>query len=389
MNERLAHFAESIKKANHPEDIFGLISDGPLDQRKAALRSIYNSLAKVTHPDKWVGADETTRKAADVLFSLLSSFYRQAEAKLENGTYGKRSSVAATGYSPVKVGRYQCVAPFSEGDIADLHDCIFNHGGRDTTALFKIARDHRDNELLESEYKILRDLREKLQKKSKYSHQCVPDIFDSLMVQESKGGIKRRANVIEKFDGFFDCVQIHEVYPHGVDERTIVWMWKRLVRFIDWVHELGFIHGAVLPPHVMFFPDNSGTPIKGDMRVHAVRLIDWCYALKNPGSGSKLIAWCPDFEDFYPREVLDKKRIGVATDLYMAAKTMLYLVGGDVVSNTFPAHVDARVRDAFLECLHSDFARRPSNAGAYFDRFNALLQKVYGPPKFHHFNMPR
>jgi hypothetical protein len=72
----------------------------------------------------------------------------------------------------------------------------------------------------------------------------------------------------------------------------------------------------------------------------------------------------------------------------MGAKTMLYLVGGDVKNNIFPDHIDQRIADALLFCLYHDLDRRPQNAQVYFKTFVTMLERNFGKPQFHHFNMP-
>jgi len=175
--------------------------------------------------------------------------------------------------------------------------------------------------------------------------------------------------------------------PGGVDAKTIAWMWKRLILILDWTHKIGYIHGAVLPPHVMYFPDNDGkTAI--DPRKHAVRLVDWAYAVKMT-SKAKLKAWVPEYESFYAPEILSKGKLGPWTDLYMGAKTMLYLLSGDVKKNIFPASLPAPILKSLEMCLNPDPSKRPQDAYAYFQDFTRILKQLYGPPKYHDFNLPQ
>jgi hypothetical protein len=355
----------------------------------AELKHLYRLLALKTHEDMY--QDDGEKRLAREAFKNLSERHRQAETKIDQGTYGNRKApVPHTSVSSSVVilkDKYIRYADFASGDIADLHAaCIENKKGR-TEVLLKAARNSADNELLEAERIALSELREGLVNRSSGPSdwaQCIPQIIDSFQV--AVGSSRVRVNVLEKFEGFINIEQIHKAYPTGIDGRSIAWMWKRLLGMLDWTHKLGFLHGAVLPPHVMYYPDNDGGTIR-DIRKHAVRLIDWCYSCRLDRR-AKLKAWVPNYEVFYAPEILAKTELVAASDLYMGAKTMLYLLGGDVNKNTFPTHVPEPVAASLKRCLHRDPDRRPQEAKTCLDEFVKTLERVYGPPKYHEFNMP-
>lgn len=257
------------------------------------------------------------------------------------------------------------------GDIANLY---LGKVGLDTPVLVKVARNEFDNDLLKSEGEVLKDLVPKL--KDSWSY-FVPQILDSFKTDSD--GVW--CNILEFFPGFLDVESIRRLST-GVDGRTLVWMYKRLLGLLSWVHKYKIIHGAILPPHIMYFPDGS---IK-DERTHTVRVIDWAYAIDYTKT-HKLSAWVPDYKDFYPDEVLNKKSIEPSSDLYMAAKTMLYLCGGNVAANKFPSRIPAQLARCICKCLESNPRRRPQTAGEHYDELKDVAVSVYGKPKFHEFNL--
>ncbi len=263
------------------------------------------------------------------------------------------------------------------GDIANLY---LGKVGLYTPVLLKIAKNEFDNDLLKNEGDILKELVPKL-KQDSWSY-FVPQVLDSFQIQSTNGDQRPWCNVLEFFPGFFDGESIRKLST-GVDGRTLVWMWKRLLGLLSWVHHHGYVHGAVLPPHVMYWPDGS----KKDERTHTLRLVDWAYAL-NYKTQKKLIAWVPDYRDFYPPEVIKKSTIGPATDLYMAAATMIYLAGGDVKTKKFPSRIPAQISAVIKKCLQDNYNKRPQSMGEYFDTFAATSVDVYGPRKFHEFKLP-
>lgn len=372
---------EHIVSANSCEEIFGKL-EGSAEQKLRVIATVYKRLARKVHPD--VNGGTTTATEA---FTLLNQHHEHAKEKVKQGLYGNgkayepNASSSEDSKEVVIAGKYTRYASFRAGDIADLHACYTLTGSKRTELLLKVARQPRDQVLMEVERNNLLYLDEQLSKhpSGKEWRQCIPKVFENL----------GQATILQRFTGFVDATQIHEVYPKGVDDRTIAWMWKRLLLLLDWTSNLGVLHGAVLPPHVLYYPDNDGGIVR-DPRKHSVRLVDWCYSVRNPTTkGKKLKAWVPEWEQFYAPEILAKEQLGSFTDLYMGAKTMLYLLGGDVQHNIFPAHVPARMVKSFEECLRIDPKRRPQNIGLYFDGFTTLLQQLYGPPKFHEFVMPQ
>ena len=393
MNADLVFVAQMIMNAQHPEDIFGSIPNG-VDPGKH-IKHNFRLLSRKTHPDFY--PDQSDNQLAKEAFTKLVNLNAQAEDKLSAGKYGDRTATA-TNKPPMEEvvikGVYIRYADFASGDIADLHSARHLVGAKENEVLIKAARTHEDNELLVAERDTLEAVHKYLVTNTRHGDwdQCIPQILDSFLLDA--GTAKRvRVNVLEKFDGFLTVEQIHSHYPDGVDGRTVAWMWKRLMILLDWVHQAGYIHGAVLPPHIMYYPDNDGRTER-DKRKHSVRLVDFCYSRKHRDlhrvSGtSKLIAWSPAWKDFYPPEVLAKKSVGPETDMYMAAKTMLYLIGGDVKTNTVPKHIEREVSDFLLMCLHNDRQKRPLDIRQYFTLFVMMLERVYGKPKYHMFNIPR
>ena len=215
--------------------------------------------------------------------------------------------------------------------------------------------------------------------------QCIPKFLDTFMLTGPEGD--RVVNVLEALPGWYNCVEIRSRLA-GIDGRTLVWMWKRVLTVLSNIHHIGYLHGAMLPPHVLFFPDNEGED--KDPRHHAVRVVDWCYSVKRDKDGkSKFHIWLPNYKDFYPPEVLDGKAfVGRRSDMYMAAMTMLYLCGGSTSAKTWPKDIPDRLKVVINKCLVKDMTKRPADAGAAFDEFAKAAVEEYGKPKYHDFILP-
>lgn len=376
----LEMLAKNLDRARSPVDVFGKFTS-PVAKD---ITSIFRKMARICHPDL-----NNNNAEAERAFQNLKRFYDQAIDQIKVGSYGQnplRHPRLSNLYDPVIVlkGIYSCTGAFMAGDLTDLHTCMVGDGRYKAPALVKVVRNPRDNDLLMRERDHLELLHNKL--KGHDWDNCIPIVHDSFLIDSSRAGKRQRANVIQWFDGFYNCEEINQAYPDGVDGRTIAWMWKRLLLMMDWAHKLKILHGAILPPHVLFFPDNVPGP-KRDERKHAVRLVDWCYSVKLEPS-AKLLAIVPDYAGFYPPEVTTKKELGPWTDLFMGAKTMQYLVGGDVRGDFFPKHIPAPMVEQFLFCLNRDSRKRPQDVHKYFQSFNTTLEKIYGKPQYHKFNLP-
>lgn len=360
-----------IRRAVCVEDVFGNLGTNK-KEREDKLKHSFRKLALALHPDSHNG-DAPARTIAQELFKELEQIRTEAQKAIADNRYGKKERL------PWKVSvlikdKYVIETPLCAGSIADLHIASLESAANHTNYLLKIARNTTDNDLLLTEKNVLEAIHEKMKKhKSVDWPETIPTISESFLFDDRKA--KRRVNVMENFNGFYNVEEIKKRLPKGVDGRTIVWMWKRLLVLLEWVNKSGYIHGAVLPPHVMFYPDNDGYTTR-DKRKHSVRLVDWCYAVDYKNR-TRLSAWVSAYKDFYAPEILDKKPFGGWTDLYMGAKTMLYIAGD----------VPDLITKSILSCTQKDPKKRPQSIGKYFEEFAALAKKEYGASKYHDFNL--
>ena len=313
-----------------------------------------------------------------------------------------------------------------EGDLADLY-------ASEDNVIVKIARDPRDNDLLENEARVLSHLYPARQKDEKFYH-YLPKVIDTGMVD------RRHVTVFPYFDGFVSLAEIIAAYPSGVDFRDMTWMYKRLLAGLGFAREMGVIHGAILPPHVLVHPTG-----------HDAKIIDWSYALvfedilaKAPPPDPKaakapapkgLGVWdlvrqnlyadedpvgdpvipngapldpnrlyvraiSVDYSKFYAPEILRKETPSPASDIYMAAKCAVALLGGDVETNVLPDSIVSpetsddpkKVRaqiQAFLQAsLLPNPHKRPQDAWQVHEDFDNLLLALVGKPTYRPFSMP-
>jgi hypothetical protein len=286
------------------------------------------------------------------LFELLS--------RLVDGDWpdDRSADVAAPGNEAD--GIYVLERRLAAGDVADIHLGRIENDPTDASYLVKVARDKPGSRRLDNEQRTLANLHAEAGDTTYRKY--LPAPVESFATD----GI--RANVFLYEPGFFTLEQVHEQHP-ALDGRHLAWIFKRLLTVLGFVHRQEAIHAAVLPCHVLLEAAN-----------HGLRLVGWGQSVE---LGQPIAATASPYAGWYPREVLEREAAGPATDIYMAAKCVVYLAGGDVPRNRMPDSVPTEMRRFIRTCLFDGIQMRPDDAWALLDEFDELLQRLYGPPRFH------
>jgi serine/threonine protein kinase len=275
---------------------------------------------------------------------------------------------------PIKVGDM-----LAKGDICDLYLCtqdvpftvdaskgksrwdLLSEDDDDGTGerkwVLKVCRSTGDLDLVTNEVQVITKLYPQEQKDEK---------FFRYLVKPYKATPK--GLLMPYLDGFMSLEAILKAFPDGLDYRDVAWMYKRLLTAIGFVHERGIIHGAVLPPHVMVHPT-----------LHGAKLIDWSYAV---GRNTTIRAYSASWKDYYAPEIFAKRFPEPSTDIFMAAKVAIALLGGNVQTNEIPEKVPAEVADLLHSCVGNLPSSRPQNSWDLHDQFEALMAKLVGKPAY-------
>jgi hypothetical protein len=173
---------------------------------------------------------------------------------------------------------------------------------------------------------------------------------------------------------YVSLAAVMRAYPTGIAAADAAWMFNRLLAILGVIHGMGLVHGAVTLDHMLIRPhDHNGL------------LLDWCYSVP---SGSPIKAVNLAYTADYPPEVQARQPATAATDLYMAARCLLRLLGGDPVTGELPTPVPKPIRLLLHSCLLPSPHRRANDAWELFDEFQTILGQLYGPPRFRPFVMP-
>src|SRR5262249_53155443 len=127
--------------------------------------------------------------------------------------------------------------------------------------------------------------------------------------------------------------------------------------------------GALLPCHALT-----------DAADHGLELVGWG---RSVAVGQRIRTVPARYQAWYPAEVQHQRPASPATDLFLAARCLVYLAGGDPVTNWMPETVPPPMRRFLQTCLLGNAALRPDDAWALLEDFDELLHALYGPPTFH------
>lgn len=279
--------------------------------------------------------------------------------------------------------------PLAEGDLCDLYHCTFDEAApaakvkaknrwerlmgdsepKQTEGVIKIARSVNDNDLVLNEGRVLAFLYPPDKTGTKFYRYLTRPYGSSKL--ES-----RNLNAMAFAKGYLSFEDILKACPEGIDYRDLAWMLKRLLAAIGFAHYRGLVHGALLPPHVLVHP------VK-----HGAKVIDWSYAVGAAGHKS-IKAYSADWRAYYPPEVFAKQFPGPGTDLYMVAKCVVALLGGNVINDELPDTVPGEIQAFLAKLLHDKPSMRPDNAWELHDEFDGILGKLVGKPIYRRFRLP-
>lgn len=380
----LDEIARRIAAAACPEDVFGEIDEASEKSPRDQIALAHRRLTLGVHPDRHARAAVADRELAESCFRRLEELHGQALHKLDAGSYGDRKPVV-----PVVAPRppepqliktpkaeYTVGDAIGHGDLATIYHATSAAFAGAELAL-KLADHPGDNDLLEHEAKILAALYPKpTTTKPKGGLRFISPLLDTFILRGGK--THRRVNVTGRAIEHVSLAEIMSAYPRGLDFRDVVWIFKRTLYALWFVHGKGVVHGAVLPPHVLVHPTG-----------HGAKLIDWCYAVPEWRDGKQHVrAISKPYFDHYPPEILTRKPPSPATDIYMASKCAVTLLGGHAATGVLPSTVPDPIK-AFLQgCMLTAQSKRPHDAGALHEEFDELLLRLVGKPTYRPLAMP-
>jgi hypothetical protein len=223
--------------------------------------------------------------------------------------------------------------------------------------VLKLLRDAEDEPLLGNEQRMLRALSQ--------SNERGTDFFSTLLPQPVAYGRCERADapwtmaaVFREPVGFSHTLQgVRRALGTALDARHAVWIWRRTLELLSWVHQSGVVHGAILPEHVLIHARDHGT-----------RLVGWSCAVAR--GGQLRVAAAADL-GLYPEPVLSGAGLTPQTDLIMLARSLQRVL--DMAAVPKPL---ARVLDREAS------GRGGEDAWALAEELSGAARDSFGAPKY-------
>ena len=248
------------------------------------------------------------------------------------------------------------------GDASDIHLATSMVDDEEKDYLLKISRVPGGDKLLDNEKKVVTELL--TQAKDDIYRRFLPTLAESFLARDA---IQKRVNVYLYEPDFYTLEEVRVRHPI-LGGRHLAWIFKRLLEILGFIHNHGFVHGALLPTHIRINGLNRG-----------LQLMGWIHAAP-VGETIKTIS--VKFKDWYPREVLAKEPASPATDLFMAAQCLNYLAGGDPASGRMSDAVPKPMQRIFRACLLEGSKMRPEKAWNLHEDLVDVLKAIYGSPRY-------
>jgi hypothetical protein len=228
--------------------------------------------------------------------------------------------------------------------------------------VLKVLRDVADEALLRNEQSVLAKLEASREPGTPYFTSLVPQrAFSGVL--DGPGFPRQFAAAFRQPPGFAHTLeQLRQQFPSGADPRHAIWIWRRALELLDWLHRSGVVHGALLPAHILL-----------DAREHSLALVGFSCAGR---AGAPLAAFDPNQADFYPSTAA-KPALSPAADSIMLARCIAHALGGE------PTRVPSHVPPPLAELVTQQAVGAAPLAPLELSRkVSEVARECFGAPKF-------
>jgi serine/threonine protein kinase len=178
-----------------------------------------------------------------------------------------------------------------------------------------------------------------------YFSRLLPEVIAQGVVEGNSG---KQGLVLRHPTGFWGSLSaLNERFASGLDPRHAVWIWRRMLEVLNYVHGHGWAHGDVRPEHALVHPQD-----------HGVRLIGWTSAKKGAGAKDK------------------------AADLLRSARVVQVLLCGTSSSGALPADVPTGLAQLVTRAAMDEGFCRSHSAEGLDALLRAEAKMAFGPPSF-------
>lgn len=178
-----------------------------------------------------------------------------------------------------------------------------------------------------------------------YFSRLLPEVIARGPVE---GNQNKQALVLRHPSGYWGSLAaLNEHFGFGIDPRHAVWLWRRLLEILNFLHHSGWSHGDICPEHALVHPQN-----------HNVRLIGWGAAKSGAGPADEI------------------------SDLCRSARVVQVLLAGESPSGAFPPGVPTGLADLVTKAATDEDFCGSQGASGLDDLLRAEAKAAFGAPAF-------
>jgi hypothetical protein len=254
------------------------------------------------------------------------------------------------------------------GEISDVYAARLARWPTEL-AILKRLRDRQELDRFDNEWDALQVLQK--------STAPGADAFTRLLPQpilhgDAAAGLfaGERVSIFRWASGFqHTFAEVIQAYPQGIPPRASIWIWRRILEVLSFIHASGMAHGSVLPAHLLI-QENE----------HGVRLVGYgCAGRLN----TKLRSISPGAESYYPQPAGSSRALTPQLDLAMSARCVTAILGGNPETAALPETVPAPLAHLVQRIALSDPARSANeSAWTLREKLGDLAAQVFGPSQF-------
>ena len=164
--------------------------------------------------------------------------------------------------------RYRVLAPLATGEHSEVL-LAERLGALPERVTFKLARGREGAEALAREHAALQALQSLAMPGAAYFTRRLPQPVGLGAIDAADGSEDaHQALVLRHPTGYWgSLLDVQRANPQGIDAPHAVWLWRRMLEVLAFVHDAGWTHGDLSPAHALVHP-----------RDHGVLLIGWSRA---------------------------------------------------------------------------------------------------------------
>lgn len=270
---------------------------------------------------------------------VLRDTFRQALVRARQASAFAGQSILCGGQD------YGLMQLIGSGDISQVY-LAQRIGPLPFLATLKLSSAPSAAALYQREAKVLRELQgSQGNAADAYFSQRLPVVIAQGVVESNR---TQHALVLRHPNGFWGSLAaLNERFPQGIDPRHAVWIWRRMLEVLSYIHSRGWAHGEIRPDHALVNPHD-----------HGVFIIGWASAKKGAGVNDQ------------------------AADLQRSARIILVLLNGTNAAGVVPGTVPTELSQLVTQAGNDDAFCRQHGAQGIDALLRAASRSAFGPPAF-------